>query len=191
MKYVAVECTECGVEFEKPIKEAGRSKKLGRPHFCSRTCSTTHRNKNLPIEERLDKCYQIKRHANNRRDEYSPFRAYLNRGRCSLTLHKVEIDVKYLKQLWDKQKGICPYTGIKMILPETTDHYFKIRSLKKASLDRIDSSKDYVEENVEFVCCGINMAKNSFTREEMKKFIVEMKNAETCSAFSKNGGPVG
>ncbi len=91
--------------------------------------------------------------------------------------HHSELDVKYLKELWESQNGICPYTGIKMLLPETTSQMF--RSPKKASLDRIDSSKEYTRGNVEFVCQAINLAKNSFTREEMKEFISEI------------GGPAG
>lgn len=87
--------------------------------------------------------------------------------------HKNELDVVYLKELWDKQKGLCPYTGIKMLLPQTSSDH-SIHSLKKASLDRIDSKKEYVKGNVEFVCCAINLAKNSFTRKEMKEFLSEI-----------------
>lgn len=47
-------------------------------------------------------------------------------------------------------------------------------SLKRASLDRIDSSKGYIKGNVEFVCYAINLAKNSFTRDEMKEFLKEV-----------------
>ena len=84
------------------------------------------------------------------------------------------IDVEYLKEMWNKQRGICPYTGIKMILPSTTQEYSLLHSPKKASLDRIDSTKGYSKGNVEFVCCTINLAKNSFTRNEMKEFFSEI-----------------
>lgn len=87
--------------------------------------------------------------------------------------HKNNLDVMYLKELWDNQDGICPYTGIKMVLPQTSAEWH-IHSLKKASLDRIDPSKDYERGNVEFVCLAINLAKNSFTREEMKEFLGEI-----------------
>ena len=93
--------------------------------------------------------------------------------------HQCNIDIVYLKELWNKQNGICPYTGIKMILPKNTKENQSIHSPKKASLDRIDSSKEYTKENVEFVCCSVNYAKNSFTREEMKEF------------FEEIGGPAG
>lgn len=43
----------------------------------------------------------------------------------------------------------------------------------KASLDRIDSSKGYIEGNVEFVCSAINLAKNNFSKEAMVSFLQE------------------
>jgi len=173
MDITTVKCKNCGNSFETLTKEVVRSKKAGRPHFCSRSCSTSHRNKNLPQEHYQKKCSHIKQHAGNRRDEFSPFRLYLSRGRASLKSHSVTLTPIILKEIWDKQNGICPYTGIKMILPKTSSEW-NLRSLKKASLDRIDSSKPYTENNVEFVCMAINLAKNSFTREEMKEFLKEM-----------------
>lgn len=176
MKTIKVKCAECKNEFEKSISEYKRSEKLGKRHFCCISCCISTRNRELSPEYRK-KCYDISKHAGNRQDDYSPFRIYLNKGRSSMKSHKCEIDINYLKEIWDKQKGICPYTGIKMILPKTTKEY-SIRSLKKASLDRIDSSKEYVNGNVEFVCYAINMAKNSFSREEMKEFLLDMKLVE-------------
>jgi hypothetical protein len=173
MKTTKVKCYTCGNEFEKRNADYNRTERLGQRHFCCLSCSVTTRNKELSPEERKN-CYDISKHSGNRLDEYSPFKIYLNKGRISLSKHKCEIDVIYLKEMWDKQKGICPYTGIKMILPKNTKEY-SIRSLKKASLDRIDSSKDYIKGNVEFVCCAINLAKNSFTRKEMEIFISEIK----------------
>lgn len=176
MKTTKVKCAECGIEFEKSQGEYNRTERLGKRHFCNRSCSVIRGNKEMSDQRKENLGNYIKEYASNRKDEYSPFRIYLNKGRSSMKKHKCEIDIYYLKELWDKQNGICPYTGIKMTLPKTTVDY-SIHSLKKASLDRIDSSLEYVKGNVEFVCYAINMAKNSFSREEMKKFIVEIKNA--------------
>jgi len=83
----------------------------------------------------------------------------------------LDIDAEYLRQVWVQQNGICPYTGIKMLLPPSSSKYHKINSLKKASLDRIDSRRGYVRGNVEFVCLAINYAKNKHTKNEMLDFI--------------------
>lgn len=173
MNMIKVKCCECGCEFEKSLSEYTRSTQLNRPHFCNRTCSTRYRNKHLPKDIYRKKCYKIKNHADNRRDEYSPFRAYLGKYRFSNIRHKNELGVEYLKNLWESQKGICPYTGLKMLLPQTSAD--KISSPKKASLDRIDSTKEYVMGNVEFVCMAINLAKNKFSKEDTLAFMNEIK----------------
>lgn len=175
MKTEKIKCEECGNEVEKPYSEVKRNKNLKRPNFCNLSCSATHRNKHTSPEQRAQwNAYDISKHAGNNLDELSPFRPYLNKGKFSNIKHGMSLTPEYLKSLWDTQRGICPYTGIKMLLPKCTSDSFKIHSLKKASLDRIDSSKGYIEGNVEFVCTAINYAKNSFTREEMKEFLSEI-----------------
>lgn len=180
MKTTKVKCAECGNTFEKRNADYNRTEKAGSRHFCSRSCSVICGNKEMSPSRKNSCGKRIKTYAGNRQDEYSPFKSYLSKWRASMIRHKneINIDVKYLKHLWDVQCGKCPYTGLSMILPKNTNEYMKSRSLKKASLDRIDSSKGYLKGNVEFVCYAINMAKNSFTREEMKEFIEEMKVVE-------------
>ena len=87
----------------------------------------------------------------------------------------MNITPEYLKEIWEKQNGVCPYTGIKMLLPESSSKYHKIKSLKKASLDRIDSSVGYRCGNVEFVCYAVNLGKNNHTKSEMEEFVRERK----------------
>ncbi len=106
----------------------------------------------------------------NRRDEYSPFRQHLisarkrfkSKGReCSITL-------KYLKELWEKQGGKCPYTGWKLDNPETTEHW-NGRQLhpKTASLNRINTALGYIPGNVQFVSVIANFAKRDFPEDEL------------------------
>lgn len=188
MKTIKVKCAECGNEFNRSLSEYNRNKKIGREIFCNNSCQTINKNKKLTPEFRKKHCYDISKHAGNRQCEFSPFKPYLSKWRSSMVKHKNEIDIDqvYLKQLWESQDGICPYTGIKMILPKNTKEHQSIRSLKKASLDRIDSSKGYLKGNVEFVCYAINMAKNSFTRKDMKEFLLEMVEPKGVEPLSLN-----
>lgn len=174
MKTIELKCPECETPFHRPLKEHRRSIKLKRPEFCSRTCGTKYRNKKRTPNFCRSHCYPIKKHSDNRQNELSPFKPYLSKWRYSIIKHKDEIDIDAacLKSLWEQQNGICPYTGLKMILPKNSND--KVRSLKKASLDRINSSRGYTRGNVEFVCSGVNLAKNSFSKEDMKKFISEI-----------------
>jgi hypothetical protein len=187
MKTTKVKCTECGTEFEKRNADYNRTERLGKRHFCNRSCSVSNRNKNWPLNERRKYCYQIKQHAGNRKDEFSPFRYFIIKSRVFSRREKYgspTIDVEYLKDLWRRQNGICPYTGIKMILPQNTKENMSIHSLKKASLDRIDSTKGYLKGNVHFVCLSINLAKKNFPHEDMIEFIKEIKNAGNVPSVS-------
>jgi endogenous inhibitor of DNA gyrase (YacG/DUF329 family) len=173
MRTTKAKCAECGIEFEKRTADYNRTERIGERHFCSRSCSVIRGNKEMSPERRIQCGEQIKKFADNRKDEFSPFREFVRRTRLKDRIKsygKGNVDSIYLKNLWEIQDGICPYTGIKMILPQKLSN----RSPKKASLDRIDSSKGYVQGNVEFVCQAINLAKNSFSKEDMKKFISEI-----------------
>jgi len=72
----------------------------------------------------------------------------------------VTIDAQYLDELWHKQKGRCAYTGEKLTLPKKWDD----RDYT-ASLDRKDSSKGYIQGNVQFVTQSVNIMKNKFTHD--------------------------
>ena len=185
MKTIKVKCEKCEKEFDKLIKEIKRCKKQGMNiNFCSRSCSGSFRNAMMTKEywmkqyEKQKKTFDIKSVAGlgRKRNEYSPFRIFINKCKCRKKDFGIEFNItlEYLKKLWEYQNGTCSYTGIKMILPETTNLYNNIHSLKKASIDRIDSSKGYIEGNVEFVCLAVNYAKCNFTKEETISFFKEI-----------------
>jgi len=170
---IELKCDYCRNKFKRTLKEYTRNKKEETKIFCNNSCGTSYRNEHMP-KSYWKTCWtttNLKKYANNRQDELSPFRAFLNSGRATFKKHKININSSHLKKIWESQKGICPYTGIEMILPRNTLEYNRTRSLKKASLDRIDSSKEYSDGNVEFVCMAVNNAKNSFTKNEMKEFL--------------------
>lgn len=175
MNTIKLKCDECGKSFERLLKEYKRSQKRKRKSFCGRTCQARNGNRKRDTEFYKTHCYNISQHAGCRQDEYSPFRRFLSKSKFSIIKHGNKLTLEYLKSLWEKQNGTCPYTGVKMILPKNTGKSNRIKSLKKASLDRIDSSKGYEEGNVEFVCLGINLAKSDRTKEEMISFVHEIK----------------
>ena len=80
------------------------------------------------------------------------------------------IDLKDLKEIWEKQKGICVYSKIKLKLP-THQNYKPDVNYKIASVDRIDSSQPYTKNNIQFVSRTINYAKNTLSHKEMCEFI--------------------
>ncbi len=70
---------------------------------------------------------------------------------------KCDLDLKYLSELWDHQAGFCFYTGKKMREPI---FYGGGRHYDTASIDRIDSNKDYTKGNIVWCLWAINCAKS-------------------------------
>jgi hypothetical protein len=76
-----------------------------------------------------------------------------------------------LRAQWQKQDGVCPYTGWRMILPSSSHTYNDLPiGPRNASLDRIDSARGYTPGNIQFVSYMANVAKNDFTHEQMLDF---------------------
>ena len=98
--------------------------------------------------------YNIKRGADLRNIEYS-------------------LTTEYLWKLFLEQNKKCKLSGIDICFPPSGN--VEHRSLMTASLDRIDSSKGYIEGNVQWVHKHINLMKNVFSNEyfiEMCKQVV-------------------
>lgn len=154
-------CDNCGVNFEKPLSEIKRNNELNRKNFCTRHCvGKYHIDKIISYQSK----YNITKHSNNSRDEYTGFRNILKRVKNRN--YEYDIDLVYLKNLWD-ENNICVYTGVKLELPK----YSGVNNqLTTASLDRIDSSKGYNKGNVQFISIAANHAKNNLSHEEMIKF---------------------
>jgi hypothetical protein len=74
-----------------------------------------------------------------------------------------------VKAQWEKQNGICPYTGWNLVNVETSRQKLD-KSPNKASLDRSESSIGYVPGNIQFVAMMANFAKNNFSSAQLVEF---------------------
>lgn len=163
MKTTICECRVCNKNFERPTKEVDRSKKLGRPNYCSRSCAGVGNKevgkKNLGKE--LGNKNRIKLYAGSKKDEYTPYKQFLRSAKKRYK--EVDIDLEHLKKVWEEQKGICPFTGWELSLKRTNNP-------KQASLDRIDSNKGYIKGNIRFIALIANYCKNNFSDEDVINF---------------------
>ncbi len=152
-------CCNCKIEFEKAVSEIKRSK--NNHHFCSLICSAIYRNDiNLKnFEGYMGNSKQLIGYT--RKDKYTGFREFIRRAKQRNNLGNLTLDD--LLEQWNKQNGICPYTGIQLKLPVFRK---RLPLFEMASLDRINSSKSYERDNVVFVSAPINFMKNSMTEEE-------------------------
>lgn len=153
-QYIEVNCNECGTTVTKEKKEYDRQLKKGNKDFyCDLVCSGKHK---TPHPDSMFRFIVSNAKKSSKR-----------RGH----LLDFNISVDYLKKLWQSQGGKCSYTNIPLVLP--THSY--ISSPRKASLDRVDSSKGYVEGNVEFVSVFVNLGKNGFDKKEIVEMLQEFK----------------
>jgi len=167
-KIVEVVCANCDKTFLKSVSEFNRSERLGKRHFCSLSCTQLKYNKDNPNHSPNMKGLR----SGNKRDKYTRFRWFMRcvknrvakRGPTNLTL-------EYLKQLWDEQEGVCPLTGWKLMLPNCSDGWKSdTQDIKRASLDRIDCSKGYLQGNVRFISYMANIARGSFEDKHVIEF---------------------
>lgn len=68
----------------------------------------------------------------------------------------LEITIEYINELYNNQKEKCVLSGLKLNTSTINT---------TASLDRIDSSKGYIEGNVQWVHKDINMMKRIYSQE--------------------------
>jgi hypothetical protein len=110
-----------------------------------------------------------------RNDQYTEFREHLRRinSRCKRNKIYTNISLQDLKDVWEAQDGVCPYTSIKLKNPSWNRkrNSLEIAKHERASIDRINPELGYVRENIQFVSMLINFAKWSLTDKEMHDFI--------------------
>jgi len=113
------------------------------------------------------KCYV----ANSVRDEYTPFRPLLRSCKKRLAPNTCDIDLEYLKQLWESQNGKCAITGVDLSLKKNYNKNFQ------ASIDRIDNSIGYKKGNIRFTSVSVNWVKNKLDDVHLMEFIEICKTA--------------
>lgn len=113
-----------------------------------------------------------------KRNAYSTIPRYLKqllrntKSQAKVNNRKVSITLDDLMELYCTQKGLCKLSGIQLTrnLPEDNTEY-------NISIDRIDSSKQYIKDNVQLVANIINRIKTNLPQSQ---FI------SLCHLISKN-----
>jgi len=82
---------------------------------------------------------------------------------------------KDLLEIYNKQDGLCYYTGLKLET-EFTKNQFKCCSPFQLSVDRIDSNVGYYKDNIVLCCYAINNLKGEFDKKTLKLFFKTISN---------------
>lgn len=134
--------------------------------------------KNIDKQFRAEKdsrCKECKRNAYLRRKEKNRGSKDLNRllyerfhglkDRARKKDIQCNIDLQYLHELWNTQKGLCALSGIPM-----TYYFDSGRVPTNVSVDRINSNLGYIKGNLQLVCMAVNQMKSDLTIEQLKYF---------------------
>lgn len=168
-------CSKCKHPHLILLKEYTRAQKNNQTNFfCSRSCSTSYRNKHLSPEQKADAIRNLTPQWGNQYNKKGDFTYFLRRARSRKYL-ETDIDEIFLSELWKRQDGKCAISGLPIQLPKDTVNSTKIRSLTTASLDRIDSTKGYIKGNVQFLAFAINLGKNHHSDSDMREFVAAIR----------------
>lgn len=125
--------------------------------------------------EKDSRCKECKRNAYLRRKEKNRGSKDLNRllyerfhglkDRARKKDIQCNIDLQYLHELWNTQKGLCALSGIPM-----TYYFDSGRVPTNVSVDRINSNLGYIKGNLQLVCMAVNQMKSDLTIEQLKYF---------------------
>lgn len=90
------------------------------------------------------------------------------RGNAKRRFKEFDLDLDTIYDLWNNQSGFCFYTGRRM--------RFEIGFPDSVSLDRIDSSRGYLNDNIALCQKQVNIMKNDATIEELITFCKDVLN---------------
>lgn len=85
---------------------------------------------------------------------------------------KLDIDIQYVWDLFLKQERKCALSGLELTFPEKGTN--EAHKKATASLDRIDSTKGYIKNNVQWVHKHVNIMKNTFDEGYFVKLCTEI-----------------
>jgi len=89
----------------------------------------------------------------------------VNRSRGKAVRYNLEFNLSKQIIIDKMYKGVCEATGIPLDFSRVSYNPYS------PSIDRIDSSRGYTDDNVQVVCMIYNFCKNAFTTEQVTKFL--------------------
>ena len=91
----------------------------------------------------------------------------------------IDIDEKYILDLYKYQNGRCYWLGVDMQPSTKTKYPFQ------PSLDRLDRNKGYIRGNVVLCCFVANFGRNENTEESWKQFLMKLNSQLDYSLWNK------
>jgi len=128
----------------------------------------TYGSKNKIISGKKKSCGCLR----NTKNSKDPLRKSLNRVYNRITKnkkwHNTDITLEFLWDLYIQQGGRCYYTGLDLELIKDNEYTI--------SVDRIDSSKSYMKNNIVLTCRYVNFFKNNLSIDQFITLLENIKN---------------
>jgi len=134
---------------------------------CSKKCRSSylkqyyvgHKNPNNKYKTPIEKFFALK---------YSNLKSSAKKRKLDFNLTP-----GYLLELFEKQNGLCYYTGVPLKLTSDNDtfHSKNQPDLDCLSFDRRDNDKGYTQGNVVLTCNGLNKLKGAATEVDFINFL--------------------
>ena len=107
-------------------------------------------------------------------DENSSF--YRHNGNRAVKINNGIRGRDHLLELWKKQVErlggpFCIYTGIELTMEKSNGRGHRGKTKTNISIDRIDPTLPYQEDNIVFCSWGFNSKKNNITIDDCKKIL--------------------
>lgn len=160
-------CKETLPFFRFRIEKASRTKWLGA--WLNAVCT-------LCLSEKWRKWYR----KNTTRAKDNAKRSYLRKRldwavRLSRRNSGERLDPQFLRDLLEKQKGLCYWSGIVLDLAsrKRPDPWLP----NSITLDRLESSRGYDEDNIVLACHAMNIGRSNCPVDKWTEFLSELKSA--------------
>lgn len=110
-------------------------------------------------------CHKIKKTIKRKRVKTQTLKQFYKSVKNDKRAKHLNFNISYEKfvEIFHKQSGKCAITAENLTFIKNKNKVYT-----NISIDRIDSNKDYTEDNVQFVCYIVNIMKNTLTLEELK-----------------------
>jgi hypothetical protein len=156
------ECLKCGNKITDDFYPNNKT-------LCKICISSANKNEYNNLSEN-EKKIKIKKQKNWVNNNVIKVRVLAAKHRAIRKKIIFDIDDEFITELFEKQKGLCKYSGVLLDISNTggNDNQININSL---SIDRIDSDKGYTKDNVILVTAIVNTMKNDLSENEFLKII--------------------
>ena len=174
---ISLNCSECGVQFQKSKTEMNRRKHklISDNWFCGLSCTAKYRNR---IKPTLASQKPPTQWGNRHRAIYDFHLAWYVkrlagdiRNKCALSCSKEEIH-NHLREMWD---GKCAISGQPLFRKDPYGKCDSSNPFHIASVDRIHNDKPYGIGNVRWTSVAMNMARNGYGVDEFQMYYDEFR----------------